>query len=601
MKNKFNPFNNLSLRKRLIISAILCIFLPIIITMFFNNYFMKYNLVEKATSQSKNTLEVLDLNISNHMEQLLYLSNYIQMDNEIISILRNISDDKITEPNSYALNHLKISQRLENITNLLNPLYLTILIENSFYYTNYPFHEYDPHNLHNEDWIKNRDVLNHLSASWIGVHPNYIESLSNKKPYLISIARSVKVSETKDALILLSISENDISTFFEKYNNDDQHFMLIDYEGTILSHSDDQYIQQNLDILDQQENENNGSNIVTYDNAKYLMLTHPLSYADWQLVSMTPYNSVVGNIDIITSNSLLLQVITFIFFMIILILLVNRMTKPISHLSYVANEVESGNIQVRTGIKGDGDVAKLGHSFDNMLDEIENMIKKIKYKENSKRKAELEMLQAQINPHFLFNILNSLRLKTMMNGDQEISGLIKSLSQLLRMTINRNNEFIPLEKEFEIIEHYVKLMNFKGQLNIKIKDDLSRDTLLEEVPRFILQPLVENSIHHGYMINSGDVMIASRREKGYLVIHVIDHGRGMSQEELAQLKKSLVLITESTKKMKTKKHFTGIGVSNVYQRLLLIYGKNFRMDIKSEQPGGTKITLYIPKGEEWSE
>ena len=132
-------------------------------------------------------------------------------------------------------------------------------------------------------------------------------------------------------------------------------------------------------------------------------------------------------------------------FYLALIILIREITKPVTKLSFITKSVERGNLDVRANVSGNSDVAKLAHSFDNMLDTIEEMIEQIKEQEEEKRMAELEMLQAQINPHFLFNVLNSIRLKIRLSGDKDSAQLIYSLSALLRMTINRNNAFIPFK------------------------------------------------------------------------------------------------------------------------------------------------------------
>jgi two-component system, sensor histidine kinase YesM len=172
--------------------------------------------------------------------------------------------------------------------------------------------------------------------------------------------------------------------------------------------------------------------------------------------------------------------------------------------------------------------------------------------------------------------------------------LIQSLSSLLRMTINRNNEFIPLYEEIEIVEHYVRLMNFRHKEYIEIINDLASNTLMEEIPRFFLQPIIENAIIHGFDQKSGTIMISSWIEEEMLFIRLKDNGKGMDEESLIILRQKYTS-PSSSQQLEHKASLTGIGITNVYQRLSMIYGESFRMEIDSQLSEGTEIKFYIPR------
>ncbi|MCM3440446.1 sensor histidine kinase [Metabacillus halosaccharovorans] len=598
MKGITQILTSLSLRQRLIISALLCVILPSLITYMVSAYFTKDTLEQRAVKQSQDTLRLLDLNISNYIEDLMYVSNYIQFDGKMNSILKEskyYNKENLPFNKASAIQHIKISSNLEGITNLLTPSYITILMQNDFSYTNYPAYEYDPKNFYKEDWFQKIKNLDSYETFWLGTHPTFIQSQEKTNPYLISIASTLKTSGTTYAYTIISINEKDISNLFKQFgSNNEQKIMLINANGTILSDQNEKEIQKKFQYIKYINKKQESYSIVDYKDKEYLLVSRPLAYSDWKLVSLVPYKKTVGQINTITHTTLLLQAILFSFFLFILIYLMNKFTKPIDKLSRVMKKVENGNIRIRTGIKGEGDIELLGSSFDQMLDKIELMIKQIKIEENSKRKAELEMLQAQVNPHFLFNTLNSIRLKITMNGDNENAKLIQSLSSLLRMTITRNNEFVTLHEEIEVVHHYVKLMIFRQQYNIETNCDLASNVLLEEVPRFFLQPIIENSIIHGFNQKGGVIDISACLVEDSMVISVKDNGKGMTDERLHHLQ-SHYLTTENHEEMGKKASLTGIGISNVYQRLKLIYGDEFQMNIISQEAKGTEITFYIPR------
>lgn len=591
--------NNRSLRARLILSSVLCILLPLILSFILMNKLVQDELVQLSVSQSEDTLEVLDIQLSDYFDNLLYLSNYIQFNEPIKAILnRNIerSEKGLTTRESNALDDIEISRNLEGLTNLLVPSYLAIVLDHGYTYMNYP-------NLKrgDMDWQDlYADIMDssNYGIHWIGVHPNYIEAEKEQFPYLISIAGVVKLTEKHKALQMISIHEEKVRSLLNDRAFDaQQEIMLVDANGKVLSHNKQELIEQDFPYYETMQ-QALGYHVVQAHQKDYLMVSHPFSYGDWSLVSLVPQKTAVGNIQKVMGNTLFILLFFFLLFLILLVLLVSLLTKPLKSLNKVIKQVKLGNLNVRSGVKGRGDIEQLGHSLDTMMDTIEQMIEQIRAVEKSKRKAELEMLQAQINPHFLFNTLNSLRLNISMNGDQASSKVIQSLTLLLRMTFNRKNELVPLKMEIEVIRHYLRLMNFKSNSSIDLSEDLEPSTLDFEVPCFFLQPLIENSILHGFDEKSGMITITSKMEGDGVRIWVADNGKGLTPDQLQQLQAELQLTDSFKAENRNQSSFTGIGIGNVYQRMHLIYGYKFQMNIENLSSGGTQIIFYIPGNQE---
>ncbi|SDN34582.1 Histidine kinase-, DNA gyrase B-, and HSP90-like ATPase [Bacillus sp. OK048] len=334
--------------------------------------------------------------------------------------------------------------------------------------------------------------------------------------------------------------------------------------------------------------------IVDYDDEKHLLVSYPVSYSSWRLVSLVPYKDTIGSINMVTRSTILIQGGFLVLFLLGLIVLVREFTKPITRLHYVTKAIKQGDLTARIHLSGNNDVAQLGHSFNHMLDTIEEMIEQIKIKEEAKRNAELDMLQAQINPHFLFNVLNAIRLKIKMEGDTGSASLIYSLSALLRMTINRNNAFIPLEEELTTVKHYVDLMNFRHRHDVDLEIDVNEAASSFEVPRFFLQPIIENAIIHGNNNSKETIKImANEFSNKYLEIIITDNGKGMDKLTLEQLQMK-VFQANNNVYVKNNQSLNGIGVQNVYQRMKLIYGDAFQLWIESIDGEGTTLTVQIP-------
>ena len=594
MRSLKQAWRNQSLRGKLIISSVFCVLLPLIFSFIMMNRLVQEELVHNSVVQSNETLEVLDIQMTDYFDNLLYLSNYIQFNDSLQAILLHTIERTKQDPTNVdlqALSDIEISRNLEAVTNLLVPSYLSIVIDNGYAYTNYPNVKWNT-----QSWTEQyAEIIDKPSYGihWIGVHPNYIEAENREAPYVVSIAGALELTKNHKAFLLLSVREEELRSLMnERIFNTQQEIMLVDANGIVVSHNNQELTQQPFPFYEEMQ-EGGSHHVVHYNQKEYVMVSQPFTYGEWSIVSLIPQKTAIGNIQKIMRNTLFTIVIFFIIFLLLLILVVSLLTKPLKTLYRVIAQVKIGNLRARSGLTGRGDIEQLGQSWDKMMDTVEQMIEKIKNVEKSKRKAELEMLQAQINPHFLFNTLNSLRLKITLNGDHESSKILQSLSLLLRMTFNRKDEFVTLQNEIEVVRHYIQLMNFKSNSKIELVEDVAQDTLNYNVPCFFLQPLIENSIFHGLQNKNGNITIRSRFVGDGLIIQVADNGKGLSAEALQHLKNELQATSSEVTKQ-TKSSFTGIGIGNVFQRMRLIYGYQFRMEIENNPSGGTQIMFFIP-------
>lgn len=595
MKKLKHAWSSRSFRTKLILTSVFCVLLPLILAFIMMYHLVQDELVQNSVDQSNDALEMLDIQLSDFFDNLLYLSNYIQFNDSLkLTLLRTIERAEQGEltPAAKAFSDLEIERNLETVTNLLVPSYLSIVVDDVYAYTNY----------RNINW--NAELLQELQTEimnnprfgiyWIGVHPNYMEAGNETVPYVVSIAGALELTEKHKAFILISVHEAEVRSLLNERTFDlQQDIMLVDVKGTVVSHNKQDLTRKPFPFAAELQ-AGGGYRLVQYHEKDYVMVSQPFSYGDWTIVSLIPQRRAIGNIQNIITNTLIALILFFLLFLLLLIVLVSLLTKPLKRLNYVMEQVKVGNLQIRSGLKGRGDLEQLGQSWDAMMDTVEQMIEKIKFVEKGKRKAELEMLQAQINPHFLFNTLNSVRLRISLNGDEESSKILQTLSMLLRMTFNRKDEFVTLQKEVEVVRHYLQLMNFKSNATIQLEEDLEQDTLDFKVPRFFLQPLIENSIFHGFKQKNGTITIASRSEGDGVMIRVADDGKGMSPEALQLLRNELCSNSVETAK-RNQLSFTGIGIGNVHQRMRLIYGDRFRMEIDNLPSGGAQIVFFIPK------
>ncbi|MFD0675800.1 MULTISPECIES: cache domain-containing sensor histidine kinase [unclassified Paenibacillus] len=598
MNGRAHIFNIKSFRQKLLVSSILCLIVPMVIAVLISNYATKDVLKEQAVANMEQSLHTMDIYITNLISNMIYTTNVIQFDNEVTAILNDRIPDKGSTAQFFHIK--KMNEKFANVeTAASNPVYLAVIDTAGTAYSNYSeFQDYDPLNFTRLDWFQRLENLDALDTYWVGTQANYIASSARKSPYLITVARTIRNSSITSGYIIASMFETDIHNIFQNYNST-QEIMLVNSSGAVLSHTNPAQIGTTFPYMKRNGvgiggNENENPVIVKDQNKDFLLVTHKLPFSDWYLVSLSPYKEAIDKISRVHQNVLLLTITCFGLFLVILLYLMNQWTKPIKLLGKVAAKVRSGNLSIRSNITTKDEIGEFAHSFDYMLDRIQQMIGQITLEQTGKRAAELEMLQAQVNPHFLFNIINSVRMKIWMKGDLENAELLGSLSAFLRMTINRNNEYISLHEELELISNYVLLVNFRHKEPIVLELNPASETLLEEVPRFSIQPFVENAIIHGLKHKGGSVRISSRKDANGLAVIVEDNGEGMKQEMLDELRKKL--FSGNTDAEESSFNYSGIGLKNAYERLQLIYGYDSTLSIESEEGVGTKIHIYIPKG-----
>ncbi|MGK9251453.1 sensor histidine kinase [Paenibacillus sp. P22] len=569
----------ISWRQKLIVMSLLCLVVPSVITLILLGLYAKNELKAKAVEKAEQSLEVAELYTSNIMQDMVNAFNSIQYDSETITDMRiawnKYKQDGTGKVDFFSFRHL--SEKLDRITFFGGETYVTILLPNGLYFTNYSTYNNSLNFMYKEKWLEEMAAEPGNTTTWLGTQNNYIRSEADKYPHVVTIIRKFQLyNNGVSAYIILSKPEGQFRQIFARYEGDPV-LMLLDKNGVIVSHTDPSQIGSRAPVPAPPQGQNGRSE---WNGADYLTVSHSLPFAGWSLLSLTPYEKVTSGIGSVFNRTFVLQLAFFLLFALLLLYFLNQWTKPVIRLARTASKVEKGFLDERSGVRGRHEVGFLGLAFDRMLDRISDMIVQIEEEQTRKRMAELELLQAQINPHFLFNTLNSIRMQVILKGEEEIGGIIGSLSTLLRMTINRNNEFIPLHEEVATVGHYMQLMNFRHHEQAELTVNLASDTLLASIPRFTLQPLVENAYLHGLRQKSGEIAITSWKRQATLFIQIHDDGIGMAEEALERFRSGAPM--------------SGIGLRNVKERLQIMYGIRFEMEMTSEPGAGLRIILKIP-------
>lgn len=582
----------LSLRNKLVLTILICLVLPSIVSMNVSSLLTRDAVRSQVADNSQESMRIVNQIVNGQMKNMLYVMNFIQFDEDLQPSIRELGRaNDLTDKGDVLAYKQTIIKKMSTVINSFGNLYVTVLLPNGEYVASYSTFAFNPNEFLQKSWFSDVEKVSGYNVKWVGAEPNY--SQATNQPYLLAAAKPLRINGLTYGYVVVGMELSTIQQLFDQYKNNES-MVIVDGQGRILVDKDSSTIGNPFPYYDQLPAQD-GSSFVKVDGEDYILHSNHLT-SEWKLVNMSPYKSAAHKIESFRKTDFLIQLFFLILFAVVLLYMVRTLTKPIARLVQTVVRIESGQLSERSNISGGDEVGRLGYVFDRMIDRIERMLEENRREQELKRKAELAMLQAQINPHFLFNVLNSIRLKIMMKGDSENAELISSLSSLLRMTINRNNEYISLHEEIEINEHYIRLLNSRHGDRVQLQISAASDTLLFEIPRFLLQPLIENAYIHGLKSKAGEITIASRIcEDGRLQIEVRDSGVGMPPERLAVLRNHLDVVPTLQSEETSSPSLSGIGLHNVFERLRLIYGHRFDYEIESGPDQGTQIVLRFPQ------
>ncbi|BES63932.1 sensor histidine kinase [Gottschalkiaceae bacterium SANA] len=307
---------------------------------------------------------------------------------------------------------------------------------------------------------------------------------------------------------------------------------------------------------------------------------------DWILCTMIENRMITAQTDSIIRYILYVGILLFIISIFLAVIVSNSIVKPIQSLKTNMIEVSHGNLQSYYDFHNTDEVSVLGQVFNQMLSKIENLINQVVHEQKQKRNAEFRALQSQINPHFLYNTLDTLQWKALEYDAFEVADLVNSLSRFFRISLSAGNEYIPLAKEIEHVQNYLDIQQVRYK--DKVNHTITVDPVITQkmVPKLIIQPLVENAIYHGLKPRkeNGHIEIIVSSDSGFLLIEVRDDGIGMNPQQLAHLQTNLANSVESD-------HY---GLYNINERLKYAFGDDYQIRVTSLENQGTIVLLKIP-------
>ncbi|MEE1192568.1 MAG: sensor histidine kinase [Blautia sp.] len=422
---------------------------------------------------------------------------------------------------------------------------------------------------------------------------NLFDDNSFRYYWVISSSRAVELTENRNSqtgVLLVDMDFSSISRMMKQINevSNGQYYYLCDNNGQIIYHP--RQIQISDGICKENSVEaasyKDGVYDEEFEGIRRKVIVNTISYTGWKLVGVIPYS--LFSHEMINIRYFIGMVILLMAMMLIIInrVVTQRISRPILKLNNSVMEYEAGK-KPEIYIGGSSEIRHLGYSIQSSYEKSEKLMQEIVWEQNERRKSELDALQSQINPHFLYNALDSITWMIEGERNDEAAFMISQLAKLFRISLSKGHTIISVRDELQHAKSYMNIQRIRYKDAFSVTFDV--DPELEEycAVKLTLQPILENSINYGVdpMDDCGEIFIRVKKEDDMLILSVEDNGIGMSQEEVS------LLLTDSNRK---RKHGSGVGLININNRLQILFGKEYGLLIESEPDEGTRVSIRIP-------
>ena len=364
---------------------------------------------------------------------------------------------------------------------------------------------------------------------------------------------------------------------------------IVDQENRIVSHYDKSMIGTDIADMDGWEQVAPGGgqdvHLVKENHEDKAVVLVDIPKTSWRLAGVPDNDYILKEIrnfqKIIWMITMCLMVLGGFFIWI----LSRRLSASVKQVVNTMKEVRSGEMSAHMEMEGKNEISIIASQFNKMMRQINNQMDEIKQVSEMKKDAEIRALEAQINPHFIYNTLDSIHWLAIENGEDEISEMLSEFAQILRYQIGKSNDVVEIKDEMEYLKKYLFLQKIRFMDNFEYAIDCEEGILDCHIHKMIFQPLIENAIIHGYahIRHGGFLRIKIYHiDESRICFSITDNGRGMSQEKVGEV-------------FGEGGSTPSIGVSNVLARLKLYYGDSYRLEVHSEENRGTSIKITIPK------
>ena len=445
-----------------------------------------------------------------------------------------------------------------------------------------------------QEWFQDAvDQLENFHFSTPHVQ-NLFDDPSYRYHWVVSLSRTVELTNnggTMQGVLLVDMNYSSIKQLLEKVNQDisKEYVYLMDRNGEIIYHPKQNLIRTGLLGEDNQDvsGYEDGTTREHFEKENRMVTVKTISYTGWKLVGVVPMETFSMGLEETRYLVILLVALALLATMILNQLVSARIAKPLKKLNDSVKEWEAGNLEPDIYVGGSLEVAHLGKTLQSTVAQIRQLMKDIVTEQEEKRKSELDALQSQINPHFLYNTLDSI--VWMITGERyrEAVFMITQLGSLFRVSLSRGKTIISIEDEIRHAQNYMSIQKIRYKNAFEISFDIAPEILSACTVKLVVQPILENAIYYGMeaMDDDGVISVRGYQKDGDVFLEISDNGLGMPEEAAAKL------LTEGER---VRSRGSGVGLLNVHNRIRLRFGEQYGLQIESFPDEGMTVRIHIP-------
>ncbi|MCA0753645.1 sensor histidine kinase [Paenibacillus sp. N4] len=583
--------NNIRIKNKLIISFVLVVFVPVLIVGIFLTAAFRQNVLDQATQQITNNVERIKKQTTDTIRMPIEISDKLLVDSRLTNVVNTQYKSTFDVVKAFwdyrdFRDYVRLYSEIFNIR---------------FYTTNMTI-------LDNWEFLKVTDAI--TGTDWHkaameedGIHWEYIADETKGHAKALSLIRKISFPAYRTSgVLVISVDQSELNAMISQEPFDT---MIIDDKGSIVAAKNPDWVGRHtseLDFANQLTDIAEGTYEFKFDGKPSKIVVENLipssSRNGLKIVSVFTIDSIVSGANRISLLGFGIMMLSLLIAVILIYFLSDILSKRMLVLNKDLNKVAMGDLNVISNVTGNDELGILSKQFNNMVVSIRGLMDEVKESQQQKaqlqlrqKEIKLKMMASQINPHFLFNALESIRMKAHLKGEKEISTVVRMLGKMIRRNLEVGSRKIALKDELEIVRCYLEIQKFRyGNDRLTFRLDIDEAGNGLEVPPLIIQPLIENAVVHGLenVAEGGFVSLTTKVDGSRLWVEVADNGIGISEEKIRE-------ISEALGDMEEEEEYR-IGLRNVHQRLVMIYGEGSGLVIDSTVGSGTRITFEIPTG-----
>lgn len=579
--------------KKLIVSFGFVLIIPIVIAVLLM-FSLRTTLLNNAVTQAQNNTERVSLSIKELLSSSYNVSSKIAYDSTLISTL---TKTYVTEYDMiYSLWHYAdLSQYTNVYQNYLDGLKMYV---NSRPVLSTGYIKNPPPDIKNSDWYK-KILENKSLPFWQYVKNDSFEHQGTKN---LSLCRPIYADDKLFSVLVAYVNNETLQNIMKQKNFTT---LLCTSDDLIVAASSPKYIGESINKYGLRVSSPRLPDSIEINGKTTRVISDRINIdgTDGTLTVITLFtvNDILSSTDHVLSFAVTIVVVGSLVSICAIFIISRFLTRRLARLSMEIHKASEGNFDFISDVEGKDEIGQLAGDFNYLLSSIKALITEVyetkiqkQQLENKQKEIQLEVLNSQINPHFLFNSLETVRMMAVVKKENDIASIVKMLSMILRSSLYSGSSPIPLTKELEVVKNYLEIQKYRYSSSLEYDINILTDISSVKVIPFIVQPIVENAIKHGIenieIENfKGFVEVSVNIENNNFIIRVVDNGKGMPSEMLENIQSNLTNGSDNF----TREH---IGILNVNERIKLVYGAKYGIHIASVKDKGTIVTICLPNG-----